>query len=192
GYNMYYPDSRQVVRWVMIDGKPGQVSGIYESKDAASPALYVAAVNSEYSDYVPMNNKEVKEYLTDKVRRTKAGDEMLKQYGSKTGSMQQLASAMGVEPNQLDQFRFSMRSGVQDPVVMGQIAGSKPGKKVILVKGDDGVYGYLVNSTKKDSTPYDAATYDAQYRQMFQPNIELMMRGANKVENNIYKFEAGE
>ncbi|MDE6558482.1 MAG: SurA N-terminal domain-containing protein [Muribaculaceae bacterium] len=192
GYNMYYPDSRQVVRWVMIDGKPGQVSGIYESKDAASPALYVAAVNSEYKDYIPMTNKEVKEYLTDKVRRSKAGDEMMKQYGSKTGSLQQLATAMGVEPNQLDQFRFSMRSGVQDPVVMGQIAGSKPGNKVILVKGDDGVYGYVVNGTKKDTTPYDAATYDAQYRQMFQPDIERMMRGANKIENNIYKFEAGE
>ena len=34
---IYYPDSRQVVRWVMIDGKPGEVSHIYESKDALTP-----------------------------------------------------------------------------------------------------------------------------------------------------------
>ena len=38
GYNMYYPDSRQVVRWVMMDGKPGEVSKIYDSKEAATPA----------------------------------------------------------------------------------------------------------------------------------------------------------
>ncbi|MDE7109938.1 MAG: peptidyl-prolyl cis-trans isomerase, partial [Muribaculaceae bacterium] len=32
GMQNYFPDSRQVVRWVMIDGKPGEVSHIYESK----------------------------------------------------------------------------------------------------------------------------------------------------------------
>ncbi|MDE6235269.1 MAG: SurA N-terminal domain-containing protein [Muribaculaceae bacterium] len=192
GYNMYYPDSRQVVRWVMIDGKPGEVSGIYESKDAAAPTLYVAAVNSEYKDYIPMSNPEVKQYLTDKVRRSKAGDEMMKQYQPKAGSMQSVASAMGVEPTQLDQFRFGMRSGVQDPAVAGQIAGSKPGQKVVLVKGDDGIYAFVVKGTSKDKTPFDAATYDQQYQQMFNPNLEQMIRGSKKLENNIYKFEAGE
>lgn len=192
GYNMYYPDSRQVVRWVMIDGKPGEVSGIYESKDAAAPALYVAAVNSEYKDFIPVSNKQVKEYLANKVRASKAGDEMIKQYQPKAGSMQSVASAMGVEPTQLDQFRFGMGSGVQDPAVAGQIAGTKPGQKVILVKGDDGVYAFVVNGNSKDATPYDAATYDQQYQQMFNPNLEQMIRGAKKFENSIYKFEAGE
>lgn len=192
GYNMYYPDSRQVVRWVMIDGKPGEVSNIYESKDAAAPALYVAAVNSEYEDYIPMSNAQVKNYLTDKVRRSKAGDEMLKQYQPKAGSIQSVAAAMGVEPAELDQFRFSMRSGVQDPAVMGKIAGAKAGGKVVLVKGDDGVYAYVVKGNKKDSAPFDAATYEQQYRQMFNPDFQKMMRGSKKVENNIYKFEAVE
>ncbi len=192
GYNMYYPDSRQVVRWVMMDGKPGEVSGIYESKDAAAPALYVAAINSEYKDYIPMTNKEVKAYLTDKVRRSKAGDEMMKQYQPKAGSMQSLAAAMGVEPTEIDQFRFGMRSGVQDPAVAGQIAGTKPGQKVILVKGDDGIYGYVVKGNSKDATPFDAATYDQQFQQMFNPQLDQMIRGAKKFENNIYKFEAGE
>lgn len=192
GYNMYYPDSRQVVRWVMIDGKPGEVSGIYESKEAATPALYVAAVNSEYEDYVPVSNEEVKNYLTDKVRRSKAGDEMMKQYQPKAGSLQSVASAMGVEPTQMDQFRFSMRSGVQDPAVAGKIAGTKPGQKVVLVKGDDGVYAYVVKGNSKDNTPYDAATYEQQYRQLFNPDFTKLIKGAKKMENNIYKFEAGE
>ncbi|MDE6447199.1 MAG: SurA N-terminal domain-containing protein [Muribaculaceae bacterium] len=192
GYNMYYPDSRQVVRWAMIDGKPGEVSKIYESKEAASPALYVAAVNSEYADFVPVTNAEVKKYLTDKVRRSKAGDAEVKKYQPKATDMASVAAAMGVQPQDLAQFRFSARSGVNDQKVMGQIAGSKPGKKVVLVKGDDGVYAFVVNGNSKSDFKYDDATYQRQYQQLFNANMEQMLRGAKQIENNIYKFEAGE
>ena len=192
GYNMYYPDSRQVVRWAMIDGKPGQVSRIYESKDAATPALYVAAVNSEYSDYIPMTNAEVKDYLTQKVRRGKAGDAMVKKYQASASSIDNVAKAMGVEPSQLEQFRFTNRSGVNDQKVMGEIAGTKPGKKVVVVKGDDGVYAYVVNGSKKEDLKYDDASYDRQFQQLFQRNLEELLRGANEIDNRIYKFEAGE
>ncbi|MDE5664184.1 MAG: SurA N-terminal domain-containing protein [Muribaculaceae bacterium] len=192
GYNMYYPDSRQVVRWAMIDGKPGEVSKIYESKEAASPALYVAAVNSEYADFVPVTNAEVKKYLTDKVRRSKVGDAEVKKYQPKATDMASVAAAMGVQPQDLAQFRFSARSGVNDQKVMGQIAGSKPGKKVVLVKGDDGVYAFVVNGNSKSDFKYDDATYQRQYQQLFNANMEQMLRGAKQIENNIYKFEAGE
>lgn len=192
GYNMYYPDSRQVVRWVMMDGNAGEVSKIYESKDAAQPALYVAAVNSEYDEYVPVSNTEVKKYLTDKVRRSKAGDAQLKKYQSKATDMAAVASAMGVQPQDLAQFRFASRSGVNDQKVMGQIAGSKPGKKVVLVKGDDGIYAYVVNGNSKENFKYDDATYQRQYQQLFRSDMEQMLRGAKKIENNVYKFEAGE
>ena len=192
GYNMYYPDSRKVVRWVMIDGKPGEVSKIYESTDAAAPALYVAAVNSEYDEFIPLSNEQVKNYLTDKVRRSKAGDEMMKQYAGKTGSISAIASAMGVEPSQIQQFRFSGRSGVNDPKVAGKIAGSKKDGKVVLVKGDDGVYAYVINGNSKENIPYDDATYEQQFNRLFNTNLELMLRGGEKFENNIYKFEAGE
>lgn len=192
GYNMYYPDSRQVVRWAMIDGKPGEVSKIYESKEAASPALYVAAVNSEYADFVPVTNAEVKKYLTDKVRRSKAGDAEVKKYQPKATDIASVAAAMGVQPQDFAQFRFSARSGVNDQKVMGQIAGSKPGKKVVLVKGDDGVYAFVVNGNSKSDFKYDDATYQRQYQQLFNANMEQMLRGAKQIENNIYKFEAGE
>ncbi|MDE5902587.1 MAG: hypothetical protein K2H21_05145, partial [Muribaculaceae bacterium] len=192
GYNMYYPDSRQVVRWVMMDGNAGDVSKIYESKDAAQPALYVAAINSEYSDYVPVSNTEVKKYLTDKVRRSKAGDAQLKKYQPKATDMATLAAAMGVQPQDLQQFRFTTRSGVNDQKVMGQIVGTKPGKKVVLVKGDDGIYAYVVNGNSKEDFKYDDATYQRQYQQLFRPDMEQMLKGSKKVENNVYKFEAGE
>ncbi len=106
--------------------------------------------------------------------------------------MASIASAMGVEPTQIDQFRFSVPSGVNDPKVAGKIAGGKKDGKVVLVKGDDGIYAYVINGTSVEKIPYDEATYDSQFHQLFNPNLEQMLRGGKKIKNNIYKFEAGE
>ena len=191
GAQIYYPDSRQVVRWVMIDGKPGQVSHIYESKDALTPALYAVAVVSEYDDYAPMSNGSVKNYVTEKARKSKAGDDLMKQYQPKAGSMASAAQAMGVEPRENETFRFGRNAGVRDAAVIGQIAGSKPGK-VVLVKGDNGVYAYQVKGNNKENFPYSEQQYEQQYFQLVNPNMGEMLKGSNEVKNNIYKFEAGD
>ncbi|MCH5241265.1 MAG: SurA N-terminal domain-containing protein [Muribaculaceae bacterium] len=191
GMNSFYPDSRQVVRWVMIDGKPGQVSHVYESKDAMSPALYAAAVVSEYEDYIPLNNSDVNKAVSDRVRKSKAGDEMLGQYSAQTSSMESVATAMGVEPKNNPTFRLARNPQVRDQAVLGQIAGSKPGD-VILVKGDSGVYAYQVVSENTENFPYTDSQYDQQYFQLVNPNMGEMLKGAQNYKNNIYKFEAGD
>ena len=104
GMNQYYPDSRQVVRWVMIDGNKGDVSHIYESKDANAPALYAVAVDSEYEDFIPADNKKVKDLLTGEVRASKAGDAMVKQYQAKASSVASAAAAMGVQSSSTTAF----------------------------------------------------------------------------------------
>lgn len=191
GMQNYYPDSRQVVRWVMIDGKPGEVGHIYESKDALTPALYAVAVVDEYDDYAPLTNNSVKEYVTDRARKAKAGDELIKQYQPKAGTIESAAAAMGVEEQNAPTFRFGRNMQVRDGSVMGQIAGSKPGK-VVLVKGDNGVYAYQVKSNGKEDFPYSEAQYEQQYFQMVNPNVADMLKGTKKYKNNIFKFEAGD
>ena len=81
---------------------------------------------------------------------------------------------------------------VNDPAVMGKIAGTAPGSKVILVKGTDGVYAYVVKSGKKENFPYNADSYEQQYYQLVNPDLQGMLRGDKKIKNNIYKFEAGD
>ena len=191
GMQSYYPDSRQVVRWVMIDGKPGAVSHIYESKDAMTPALYAVAVVNEYDDFAPLTNNDVNKIVTDRARKSKAGDELVKQYQPKAGSMASAAQAMGVEPQNNPNFRFGRNSQVRDARVMGRIAGSQPGKAVV-VKGDDGVYAYQVTSTATEKFPYSEQQYEQQYFQLISPNMGEMLKGAKEIENNIYKFEAGD
>lgn len=192
GFNQYYPDSRQVVRWVMIDGKPGQVSHIYESNNAIHPALYAAAVDSEYEDYTPVENENVKKTLTEKVRRSKAGDKLVEKYGKKTQSLQSAAQAMGVEVKNYPSFRLGTNGGVRDASVIGKIAGSKADKKVVIVKGDNGVYVYQVMGSAAEKFPFNDQMYEQQYFQLVSPDMMEMVKGKDKYKNNIYKFEAGE
>ena len=191
GTNSFFPDSRQVVRWVMVDGKPGNVSHVYESKDAMSPALYAAAVLSEYDDYVPVSNPDIKAAMSDRVKKSKVGDEMMAQYSPSASSMESAASAMGVESRNNPSFRFGRNAQVRDAVVMGQIAGSNPGD-VVLVKGDDGIYAYQVISTGSENFPYTETQYEQQYFQMVNPDFGEMLKGSKNYKNNIYKFEAGD
>jgi peptidyl-prolyl cis-trans isomerase D len=191
GMQSYYPDSRQVVRWVMIDGEPGKVSHVYESKDALTPALYAVAVTGEYEDYAPLTNKEVNTVATDRARRSKAGDELMKQYQPKAGSMASVAQAMGVESQNNPTFRFGRNSQIRDAAVMGKIAGSPKGK-VVLVKGDNGVYAYEIVEQKTETFPYSEQQYEQQYFQLVNPNLQEMLKGSKKYTNNIYKFEAGD
>lgn len=192
GFNQYYPDSRQVVRWVMMDAGEGEVSHIYESKSATNPSLYAVAVDSEYEDYRPVTNPEVKQMLTAKVRRDKAGDKLVAQYSKKTQSLQSAAQAMGVQPRNYEKFRFGRNGGVNDAAVTGKIAGSKADKKVVIVKGDDGVYVYQVMGQGKESFPYNEQMYEQQYFQLVNPDLVQMLKGTDKLKNNIYKFEAGD
>ena len=190
GMSRFYPDSRQVVRWVVVDGKNGEVSKIYQSKDAAAPMLYVAAVNNSFDDYIPWNNADVKAQLTTRVRNSKAGDDMVKEYSGK-GSVDAVAQAMGVTANDVPKFRFS-RGSVADQKVIGRIMGSKPGSKVVLVKGNDGVYAFTVNGVSTEAFPVDDAQLDQMFMRIHTANPSKILRGAKKIDNKVYKFEQGE
>ena len=194
GMDQYYPDTRQVMRWVMIDGEQGEVSHIYNASDATHPAMYAVAIDDQYENYVPVSNKLVREILTDRIRADKAGDKLVEQYGKKTQSLQSAAQAMGVEVRNIPAFRFgnSTASGIGDTKVVGKIAGSKADKKVIITKGADGVYVYQVMGQNKENFPYNEQQYDQQYFQLINPDLFKMLKGTDKINNRIYNFEAGE
>lgn len=188
----FYPDSRPVVRWVMIDGAPGEVSHIYESNDTKNPMLYAVAIDAEYDDFTPLTDKNVRDYITGKVRRAKAGDAMVKKFSAAGTTIEQIAKAMGVEPSEVADFRFGRNAKVRDAGVTGKIAGTKPGTKVIVVKGDDGVYAYAVTGNQKEKFEYNDAQYKQQYIRGINPDLSRMIRGNKKFKNNAYKFEAGD
>lgn len=192
GYNQYFPDSRQVVGWVMMNGKPGDVSHVYESKDASAPMLYAVAVDAEYDDYVPVSNADVKTYLTNKVRREKAGKELAAEYSKAGKDIESVAKAMGVQTRAIPEFRMARGMGVNDAKVLGSIAGAKSDKKLVVVPGEDGVYAFVVNGSGKAEMPFNDANYEQQYFQLVSPNFDQMLRGGDKLQNLGYKFEAND
>ena len=192
GMDQYYPDSRQVVRWVMMDGKTGEVSHIYNASDAVHPAMYAAAIDDSYDEYVPVTNAAAREYLTQKIRASKAGDELVKKYSQKTQTLQSAAQAMGVEVRNIPNYRFGARNGIGDSEVAGKIAGSKADKKVVILKGTDGVYVYQVLGQNTENFPFNDQQYEQQYFQLVNPQLVKMLQGKHHLKNNIYKFEAGD
>lgn len=193
GMSSYYPESRQVVRWVMIDGEPGDVSHVYEANNYTDePVLFAVAVNDSYDDYVPVTNATVKGYLTDRVRREKAGQKMSKELEGKGKTVGELAVAMGVQPSEQDNFRFSRASGMGDAKVAGRVMGTKKGTKAVIVEGQDGLYVFQVEGNKQETFPFDEAQYSQQYYQLVNPDLGAMLRGAEKIKNHAYKFEAGD
>jgi len=192
GMDQYYPDSRQVIRWVMIDGEKGEVSHIYNASDAVHPAMYAAAIDDSYDEYVPVTNKNVHDELAARIRADKAGDKLVAQYQKKTQSIQSAARAMGVEVKNYPALRFGTGGGVRDQSVVGRISGAKADKKVNISKGEDGIYVYQVMAKDKQNFPYNEQMYNQQYFQFISPDLMQMLQGTDRVKNNIYKFEAGD
>lgn len=191
GANQYFPESRQLVRWVMMDGEKDQVSHVYASSDSRTPAYYAVAIDDEYEGYAPVTNEPVREMLTQEIRRDKAGDAMVKEYSKKAQNLASAAAAMKTEVRNIPSLRFGQ--GGVDAGVAGKIAGSKADKKVVVVKGKDGVYAYQINGVQKEKgIEYNDQQYDRQYMQMLNPDLVNMLKGNKTYKNNVYKFEAGD
>ena len=50
----------------------------------------------------------------------------------------------------------------------------------------------MVKSNAREKFPFTDKQYEQQYFQMVNPNMDAMMRGAARLDNRIYKFEAGD
>ena len=194
GAQQYFPDSRQVVRWIMMDGKTDEVSHIYDSNDPTHPMMYAVAIDDAYDEYIPVTNKQVRELLTKEIRAEKAGKALMAQYGNNAKQgVANAAAAMNVEVKTVDKFRFGPGTGIADYNVVGQIAGSKVGNSVIT-SGLEGVYVYQVKGVNKEGE-YNkeiSKQFDQPYMQFININPVRMLQGTKKLKNNIYKFEAGD
>ena len=49
-----------------------------------------------------------------------------------------------------------------------------------------------MKSRKNENFPYNADSYEQQYYQLVNPDMQGMLRGDRKIVNNVYKFEAGD
>jgi len=185
GPQNFFPKSRDLLEWVMTEGEAGQVSPVMGNDDKQQPFIYMAFVENEYDDFAPVTDSRVREELERRVRASKAGDAMVKQYSGK-GNLAATAQAMGVTPVTDEQVRFFGSMNVQDPQIAAAISGTAAGAKVYVVKGQDGVYAYVVKAVNKP----EGVRMDQQMIQSYQRSLNpaSLLRGRSQVENNIFKL----
>ena len=167
---MLLPDSRQVVKWVMLDSEDGQVSEIFEAPEGTRPYLYAVAVESSFDDFIPYTNATVKAELENKVRRAKVAEEMYNQFKSKGATVEEVAQAMGVTVTE-SVVEFANPRKVGDMELVGQIVMTAAGKPVQIVKGENGIYAFQVTAVNDNQLQYEDEKYSQNYMRKHKEDL---------------------
>ncbi len=184
-------ESRKAIKWA-FDNKKGQVSPIFsDNKDV----LLAVAIDDIYEDgYLPYNFTQGKEMLTQRVRNSKKGDDLMKQYQGKANDLNGYASLMGVK---VDTANVVFASGVPniEPKVVGRICASKQGALQGPIKGNDAIYVYQIIKQEKSERKPTKEELDNRYAQtrgaqnFANPrNIYQILTKATKVKKRLIDF----
>ena len=184
-------ESRKAIKWA-FDNKKGQVSPIFsDNKDV----LLAVAIDDIYEDgYLPYNFTQGKEMLTQRVRNSKKGDDLMKQYQGKANDLNGYASLMGVK---VDTANVVFASGVPniEPKVVGRICASKQGALQGPIKGNDAIYVYQIVKQEKSERKPTKEELDNRYAQtrgaqnFANPrNIYQILTKATKVKKRLIDF----
>ena len=146
--------------------------------------------------YLPFDAPQVKTMLTERVRNSKKGDELMKQFQGKAKDLAGYAAAMGtnVDTTQVV-FGGNFAAKMEDePAIMGRIAGTKQGE-VKLWKGEKAVYAFQVVKVEKAEREPSKQELDQRYAQQrggaFVSNpqaIAAILSKATKVTRRLIDF----
>ena len=187
-------DSRKAIKWA-FDNKKGDVSPIFSDNNDVMVAV---AVDDIYSDgYFPYNFTQGKEFLTERIRNSKKGDDLMKQYQGKAKDLNGYAALMGAKVDTVNIVFASNgdpKLGNENGLI-GRMAAAKQGVLQGPWKGESGVFVYQVvkqekaerKPTKEELDNRYAQTRGAQVfanpRAMFQ-----ILSKATKVQKRLIDF----
>lgn len=198
---------KDAVRWLFDEAKPGQVSNVYESRNAKdeSHLVTVALVSVSDGDYLPWDHEVVKNYISGIIRQEKKAEMIL----GKTKNVKTMADMQKIQGAQNDTLQNISLAQVpyNDYKLAGSLAKAQKGQFVGNIKAGTGIFAIqVIEKTTKNKT-FNAsvemakiesrklyenfATQSMYGRQMGQyPTAflnELIMRNG-KVKDNRYKF----
>ena len=167
-------DTRKAIKWA-YDNKKGDVSPIFSDNNNTLVALAIDEIYgnggsglgcSRNSDpvYLPYDFKQGKELLTQRVRNSKKGDDLMKQYNGKAKDVSGYAALMGVTVDTANVV-FSAGDPKIEPRVVGRISAAKQGTVQGPFKGDDAIYVYQVVKQEKVERKATKEELDSRYAQ---------------------------
>ena len=186
-------DSRKAIKWA-FDNKKDMVSPIFSDNNNT---LIAVAIDDVYSQgYLPYNFKQGKEMLTERVRNSKKGDDLMKQYQGKAKDLNGYAALMGA---QVDTARVVFTRGDiklgNEPGLVGRIAVAKPGTVQGPWKGENAVIVYQVVKQEKEERQPTKEELDRRYAQTRgsqqfanAQSIFQILSKATKVEKHLIDF----
>ncbi len=180
-------DSRNVCKWA-LGAKKGEVSGVF-TDERGSRLMGAALVDIFNGDYLPLSDKEVKNYITQRVTTRKKAEKLAADFKGKGKTVAEYAQAMGVA---VDTTTVSFGRGA-DAVLSANVAVSKKGQLVGPVVTNRGISVFQIVNEDTQARPFNFGQ-DSQafgYTQggmSFQRSFGAVLRGNKKIDNRIQKF----
>ena len=187
-------DSRKAIKWA-FDNKKDMVSPIFSDNNNVMVAV---AVDDVYEDgYLPYDFTQGKEMLTSRVRNSKKGDALMKQYQGKAKDLNGYAAAMGAQVDTVN-IVFAANSDPKlgsEPGLIGRMAAAKPGTLQGPWKGENAVFVYQVvkqeksnyNPTKEELTNRYAQSRGSQVFANGRTIYNILTK-ATKVKKRLIDF----
>ena len=185
--------TREALKWI-FDAKPGEVSPLYECGDN-DHLLVVALTGVNKKGYLPIDNKELKDYLKSEVMKDKKAAQILE----KVKSVKTLADAkaQGAKVDTVKQVTFNAPvfvkvTGASEPALSGAVAATQKGKfSAAPVKGNAGVYFFQVEEKKTLGNKFDAKAAEERQKQRAMQSAGNFMQELYQnaeVKDNRYLF----
>ena len=185
--------TREALKWI-FDAKPGEVSPLYECGDN-DHLLVVALTGVNKKGYLPVDNKELKDYLKSEVMKDKKAAQIL----DKVKSVKTLADAkaQGAKVDTVKQVTFNAPvfvkvTGASEPALSGAVAATQKGKfSAAPIKGNAGVYFFQVEEKKTLGNKFDAKAAEERQKQRAMQSAGNFMQELYQnaeVKDNRYLF----
>ena len=157
-------DSRKAIKWA-FDSKEGSVSPIFSDNNNV---LLAVAVDKIYPEgYLPYDFPPGKEMLTQRVRNSKKGDSLMKQYKGKANDLNGYAALMGTA---IDTAKVVFAANGNPKLsgetgLIGRMSVAPQGKLQGPWKGENAVYVYQVVKQEKSERKPTKEELDNRYSQ---------------------------
>ena len=158
-------DAREVVRWLYNKASIGQVSEVFELDDQ-----YVVAVMTAEEEEGTANLDDVREELTVKVKNQKKGEMIKQQLADLSGSLEEVATAFGVDAKVYNSSDLKLSSSSlanvgNAPLAIGRAFSLKPSERSQPIIEDNGLLIVELISMIEAPEVADYGQYKQQIRQ---------------------------
>ena len=189
--------AKDCARWIFDEAKAGDVSKLYECGRNGDHLVVVCVSATNDKGYLPWDNKQVKDFLTQVVKQQKKAEKAMAMAKNvkTTTDMQKLKGAVMASLTNQTMAGYPMVNGVNvpEPKLAGTIAKTNVNKFSSLVQGAGAVYILKVTSQSKTADKFNAQAEMAQVAQAngqraYQSTFSYLMLHKAKMSDRRYEF----